>query len=96
MICQGYVLKKLVWMCTQILHFIEYWTHLGNSNPTYTMWKERCQVTLSMLSVKTGIYKLIFAIKILDGFIISTPMNLNYKFILDLNIKILYLKCKLF
>lgn len=49
-------------------------------------------MTLSMLSVKTGIYKLIFAKKISDEFIISTPMNLNYKFILDLKIKILYLK----
>lgn len=55
MIWQGYVLKKLVLMCTQTLHFIEYQTHLNNSNPIYTMWKERCQVTLSMLSVKTGI-----------------------------------------
>lgn len=49
-----------------------------------------------ILSVKGDIYKLIFAIKILDGFILSTPRNLNYKFILDLNIKILYLKYKLF
>lgn len=53
-------------------------------------------MTLSMLSVKTGIDKLIFAIQILDGFTISAPMNLNYKFILDLKIKILYLKHKLF
>lgn len=53
-------------------------------------------MTLSMLSVKTGIYKLVFAIKVSDGFIISTPINLNYKFILDLKIKILYLKHKLF
>lgn len=42
-----------------------------------------------MLSVKSGTYKLTFAIKIMDGFIVSTPMKHNYKFILDLNIKIL-------